>query len=385
MKTASRRILALVWTLSLATSAAAQTGQALGGLQWAPDYEGAKAAASESGKLVLLHFSTPSCQPCQLLETRVFNQPNVAGAIQQKFVPVKINANESPELAQSFGITQVPTDVIVTAEGKVVERFVSPATPMAYVGRMTEVATKFDSRSGASFQLAAAQAPYRNQAYGGAVNPSYANLQIPPAASKPAAPAPQQTANPYAAGGRYSQPESPATQPAPQTPAGSRYGQVTNQYAQATAPAEASPEADDSQEEHLAEASTPELPAGSPPLGFDGYCPVTMKRDWKWVQGDVKWGAIHRGRTYLFASQNAQQAFLENPDSFSPALSGVDPVLALETGESQPGQRKYALEYRGTFYMFAGEESLKKFWTNAEGYAQGVRQAMAGGNGTQIR
>ena len=88
----------------------------------------------------------------------------------------------------------------------------------------------------------------------------------------------------------------------------------------------------------------------------------------------MKWGAIHRGRTYLFADQAARDTFLAEPDKYSPALSGVDPVLAVETQQAVPGTREFAVEYEGQFYMFASEQSLKKFWSNAEGYAKGAER-----------
>jgi hypothetical protein len=49
-------------------------------------------------------------------------------------------------------------------------------------------------------------------------------------------------------------------------------------------------------------------------MGFEGFCPVTMKNEWRWARGDVRWGAIHQGRTYLFASEDAQRAFLATND-----------------------------------------------------------------------
>ena len=54
------------------------------------------------------------------LDHTVFNQPGVAGAIEARFVPVKLNANENSATAQGFGITRVPTDVILTPDGQVV-------------------------------------------------------------------------------------------------------------------------------------------------------------------------------------------------------------------------------------------------------------------------
>jgi len=418
---------ALAQGLSSRYAAGSVSANGAMGVQWTDNLDAARAAAKASGKLVLVHFWTPSCGPCRLLDSQVFNQPTVAGPIQQKYVPVKINANESRALAESYGITQVPTDVIVTPEGNVVRKLVSPATPMAYVSRLTSIATQHRAKAGAGFQQAAAQAPYNAAVSpsmastpGAVTNNPYANLAIPAASQTPAAgsapvaqaagataPAPQQVTNPYTAGGRYAQAQTEATpnpaslatqehrasaasaqppvenpyvskpyaaQPAGQPPAAS-----VQQVAETTPPA-AGPTAQVATQE-----AAPQLPPGTPPLGFEGYCPVTMKKSWKWARGDAQWGAIHRGRTYLFAGATQRDEFLKNPELYSPAMSGLDPVLALEQGQQTPGQRKFALEYQNQFYLFSSEQTLNKFWTNAEGYAQGVRQAMSATLGRTVR
>ena len=80
-----------------------------------------------------------------------------------------------------------------------------------------------------------------------------------------------------------------------------------------------------------------DLPPGAPPLGLDGCCPVTLVEQKRWAKGDTQWGAIHRGRTYLFASSEAQRRFLANPDAYSPVIEGNDPVLALDNRQLVPG------------------------------------------------
>jgi YHS domain-containing protein len=130
-----------------------------------------------------------------------------------------------------------------------------------------------------------------------------------------------------------------------------------------------------------------QLPPGSPPLGFDGYCPVTMKREWRWQKGDVNWGAVHRGKTYLFSSQEARDEFLKpgNGDLYAPVLGGIDPVLAIDNGNSVPGSRQFSVEYGGNFYLFSSEQTLSQFWGSADRYATGVRQAMAAPAPTNYR
>src|SRR5205807_7773950 len=88
-----------------------------------------------------------------------------------------------------------------------------------------------------------------------------------------------------------------------------------------------------------------QLPAGSPPLGFDGYCPVSMRNSWKWVAGDPRWGVVHRGRTYWFAGPDEQKQFWTDPDRYTPALSGMDAVLSVDHQQQVPGKREHSLDY----------------------------------------
>ena len=103
-----------------------------------------------------------------------------------------------------------------------------------------------------------------------------------------------------------------------------------------------------------------------------------MKREWQWKKGDVRWGAVHRDRTYLFASQDARDEFLKPgmADQFSPVLGGIDPVLAIDQQQNVAGSRQFAVEYRNQFYLFSSEETLRQFWSAADRYATGVYQAM---------
>jgi protein disulfide-isomerase len=127
------------------------------------------------------------------------------------------------------------------------------------------------------------------------------------------------------------------------------------------------------------------LPPGSPPLGFDGYCPVSMRNTWKWIPGDPKWGIIHDGRTYWFAGPNEQQQFWKDPARYAPALAGNDPVLAIDHKQNVPGKREHSLDFDGLFYMFASEATLQQFSANPHRYAASVRQVMGIPRGRLVR
>ncbi|MEI6240370.1 MAG: hypothetical protein WCR51_08265 [Planctomycetia bacterium] len=113
-------------------------------------------------------------------------------------------------------------------------------------------------------------------------------------------------------------------------------------------------------------------PYGSMPLGLEGYCPVSLIDKGTWVEGRAQWGARHRGRTYLFAGAEQQQAFLAAPDRYAPALSGDDPVLACDSGRQVAGQRRFGVTYQSRTYLFSSPETRAAFAANPQRYTARV-------------
>jgi protein disulfide-isomerase len=95
-----------------------------------------------------------------------------------------------------------------------------------------------------------------------------------------------------------------------------------------------------------------------------------------WKKADPKFGAIHRGKTYLFASKEAQEKFLANPDAFTPVLSGCDPVRYAQQGEFVEGKRDFGLVYGKRIFLFADEASLNRFDQTPAAFAETAYQAM---------
>lgn len=111
---------------------------------------------------------------------------------------------------------------------------------------------------------------------------------------------------------------------------------------------------------------------GPMPLGLEGYCPVTVVERGSWVEGRPQWGVRHRGRTYLFAGPEQQQAFLADPNRYAPALSGDDPVLAFEHGRCEPGRRAYGVSYQSRMYLFSSPETRAAFSADPDRYTARV-------------
>ncbi|MBN2161014.1 MAG: thioredoxin [Spirochaetes bacterium] len=74
----------------------------------------------KSSGLVLMDFWAPWCGPCKM-QVPILEKLAQSGDIQAKIV--KVNTDENPDIAQKFGISSIPT-LILMKSGSEVERFV---------------------------------------------------------------------------------------------------------------------------------------------------------------------------------------------------------------------------------------------------------------------
>ena len=231
---------AAVLVLTSYSSAASLAVEA--GVPWRTNLDAAKIEAAETGKPLLLHFWTPTCGPCRVLEQTVFNQPQVAEGLQQNFIPVKINADTSIALASSLQIRSVPTDVVITAQGNVVTSMSCPNKPEPYLNQLVNVAEHYRRTSAGA--MAGNSAPSINVAYAGLDTGQYGAVAQ-PAVVAPSS-GPQQPvvahaqANPYIASRSPTALEGAATS-APRIPG---VGAAEARYAATASPTQtAAPEA----------------------------------------------------------------------------------------------------------------------------------------------
>lgn len=391
----TRRNIQFILTMALLSLTANASISQAEAVRWRNNLDAAKIEAAQSGKLVLLHFWTPSCGPCRTLDQDVFSQPQIGDFLEQNFVPVKVDAELSPALAGFYQINRWPSDVVLTPQGNVVAKLSCPLQADAYEGQLNKVAShyvQFMARPNAPVQ------PPIQSAYGGLqvgqYNAQPAVTSTPLASPTAVTPVAAYTSNPFV-GGPQTPPQVTAQMPTTPVLAPTAPQQYSNPYAPAVAPATPVARRSITPQQPTVPTSQltgrgPQLPPGSPSLAFDGYCPVTLKLAHKWVAGNPQFGAVHRGRTFLFTSEAERQQFLANPDAYSPVFSGLDPVLMLDRNQMVEGSRKYGYEYRGSFYLFHSQETMAHFANDPARYSTQVRQAMnlsdaSAGSGTVLR
>jgi protein disulfide-isomerase len=360
------------------------------GLQWHFDLESAKRAAAQTNRPILVHFWSPSCAPCVKLEQDVYSRPEVKRTLESTFVLARLNVEDYPATASNFGVKSWPADVILAPDGQFVTLLKCPLVADQYLAQLgqfarsptqlataTQVATGGPPRSGFPTSAnmpsigAAANAPI------GATTPVFQTSGPAPAnqaAVNQAAPNQVTAAAPVLGSGpphsgamadrieRYDfraalqqSPQPPQMQQAPYQPPGQTGVQ------QSMAP-----------QHQLATAQTyDQVPAlAAPQVALGGLCPVQLHRvrqfvhdkaRYKATMGDPRYGVVHRGRTYLFSSPVEQQEFLRDPDRFSPALGGNDPVMFFDDGRQVDGDWNFGRFIGDRVYLFASKQSLDKF------------------------
>jgi protein disulfide-isomerase len=362
-------------------------------VQWQTTLEGAKRLAAQNNQLVLIHFWAPYCGVCRRMEEEVFPDPRVAQVIQQLYVPVKLNTEYFPATAQQFGITKLPTDVVLSPGGQLLRKMEGLSKAPEYAAELMQIANSVRPPAPA---VNATRPVYANMNNGPAGQPGAnltANPSQPPTAGPGQQPMPQNV--------QYADQRSvtPSMQPnMPQgmvasIPPSMQQGMSPGFSPAAVAPAAPSapafglpggsapsvslaPSANQNGPAVTNSAGQPAMPASTTPtLALDGFCPVELMEHHNWVPGDKKFGVIHLGRTYLFAGPEQWQRFFANPEKYAPVLSGMDVVVAVERNQLLPGDRRFGGYYENKLYLFTSEDTLQKFNREPQRYAMAVAQA----------
>ena len=366
---------------------------------WEKNLRSAHTKAQAEGKLLLLHFYSDNCTWCDRLEEGAFKAPQVGETISANFVPVKVHANSSPKLAQMFKVTKFPTDVIVTTEGKTLSHSVSPQNPDRYVAMLSssvpsdaaaKVAENVEPATPApTTQAASAPSTPPAAAVGGSI-PNYA--AGPSADSEIKLPGKSLSTGVQAqlAGSRGpgmtlempgQAPEATTAAPSFEMPnlgdtavADLPKPEVADQTAAMVAPPS------DSVNEVVADSTaTDATSAGDDPeLAMQGFCPVTVINDDKWVEGKAEFGVIHLGKLYLFTSEQAMKTFLADPVPYTPVLNEIDVVRFFEERKIVPGKREWGLKdpiYNRMFF-FADEAAMNHFYNEYERYTDAAIEVM---------
>ena len=87
---------------------------------WMTDFDAALAEAQRQQRPLLVHFYADWCPPCQQMKKSTLPDAAVKQSL-AKYVPVMIDIDQQPGVAQKFGVRSVPTFMAVESDGTVLK------------------------------------------------------------------------------------------------------------------------------------------------------------------------------------------------------------------------------------------------------------------------
>ena len=333
----------------LLLSATSVWADGAGGTIWKSDFAAAEAEARKLNVPLLVHFYGTWCPPCKQMEKETLYTSDLVRAVDKRYVAVKVNIKLAPDLQKRFGIKLLPSDVVVSPEGRVIAEHEGYASRNEYLGFLSRSEQKFlASRSKTPATIAqAAPTSKRETAATTKLPPEPLDL---PRQGVVATPASQATTS---TGRKSDGPQEKSAVPA--------VAQLKEEDDTLTEPVEGHPLVADQ--------------TNSEDVALEGYCPVTLRKTRGWQQGKKEFAYHYHDQLYLFIGEAELNAFKADPDRYTPGLLGCDPVTMTDTKVAVQGTTKFGEYFDGRLFLFENAENRTRFKQNPSKYTQ-IRHAL---------
>ena len=100
-------------------------------IAWNKFDQGIVRSKSENKK-IFLHFYADWCGACRIMESKTFKDPAVIAYINEKFIPIKVNADREKEATELFKVRALPDNWFIAEDGKPIGHRPGYITPVQF-------------------------------------------------------------------------------------------------------------------------------------------------------------------------------------------------------------------------------------------------------------
>lgn len=278
--------------------------------KWFTSYEQARQLAAKHDLPLLLHFEAKWCGACRRMEGEVLDRADVVSMLGREVVGVRIDADANKNLISEFGITTLPTEVVIYSDGSRGSRYVGATSLTSYKSRLRSV-----NSSNMSVLARTAKSNVR-------------------------------TASSSKDGESLA-----ATQ-----------RRELAQAASHSAAAKVAGKTDKPVRSCLIVRHDGKM------VGVGGFSPVALTEGRQWKKGTPLFRVSHEGVCYFLQDKAEQEKFKADPARYIPHLHGCDLVELYNENRATAGAIEYGAFYKGQVYFFASLENRTRFENNPTWY-----------------
>jgi thiol-disulfide isomerase/thioredoxin/YHS domain-containing protein len=310
---------------------------------WKTDFSAAQEEAKKLNRPLVVHFHAVWCGPCKMMERDVLHSPQVLKMLEAGFVAVKVDVGKNRAVSDRYGVTSMPTDLIVSPDGKVLGRTegYDPAAGdrQKYISNITRIDARYAAERK---QLARSTAPSEDK--------GKSEKEV---ATKPSTP----VKSDHTVAATPDKLVPPPTEP-------KKVPEIAATSQSADAPVNVP------KQDIPVAAGTGVADSSAMLLAMDGYCPVTLRATRAWKPGSSEIFFEHDGQIFFFTAAQKRDEFKANPGRFAPRHLGCDPVVLAHSDVAVRGSVKFGAFYEGELYLFESADSRAKFRKDPARYAR---------------
>ena len=98
------------------------------GIRWQTFSAGMARGKSEN-KTVFVHFYAKWCGPCKIMDKKTFKDPGVIAALNQDFIPIKIDVDRNQKVSKLFKVKAIPDTWLIGTDYEIIHHrsgYISP-------------------------------------------------------------------------------------------------------------------------------------------------------------------------------------------------------------------------------------------------------------------